>query len=306
MSPGQAARVRNEGCMLNILSSLRSSWEKNWPEMHAAFTGSIPGFIYRRNPMHDRERVPVFCYHTLDAAIFEADLNFLNENGYTTIDSQCLVDHLLGTRPAPPRSVVLSVDDGMKDLFDIGFPLLRRYGMKIVAFIAPRYHAEEPPDSLSGNLRPCTWPEMRTMHDSGFVDFQSHSYEHRYIPRWPEPIRMMGFDEEQMLSMLGPDRSIADDFLLARTTLEQKIGKEIRHLAFVKFVGSEEAVRIGTECGYRSFWWGYLPRHAGNRPGQSADQISRLDAIYLRRLPGRSRKPLSTILFHRYRGGWRT
>ena len=30
------------------------------------------------------------------------------------------------------------------------------------------------------------------MHESGLVDFQSHTYEHRYVPRWPEPIVLTG------------------------------------------------------------------------------------------------------------------
>ena len=290
--------------MRSLLSSLRSSYEKNWPEMHAALTGSIPGFIYRRNPGPVHECVPVFCYHLLEEESFQADLQFLADNGYTTIDSQALTDHLLGTRPAAPLSIVLTVDDGMKSLFDVGFPLLRSCGMNVVAFLSPRFHADEFPDSVSSDHRPCTWHEIREMHESGCVDFQSHSYEHRYIPRWPEPVRMIDFNEEQMLSMLGPVRSIADDFSLARTILEKNIGKEIRHLAFVKFAGSDEAVRIGRECGYRSFWWGYLPRHPGNRTGQPADRIARLDAIYLRRLPGKSRLSLRTILFHRYRSSF--
>lgn len=287
--------------MLNTLSSLRSSYEKNWPEVYAAFTGSIPGFIYQRCPEPIHECVPVFCYHQLEVKSFEADLKFLFDNGYTTIDSQGLVDHLLGTRSAASRSVVLTVDDGMKNLLDVGFPLLRKYGMNAVAFLSPRFHADQFPDFISGDQRPCSWPEIREMHDSGRVDFQSHSYEHRYIPRWPEPIRMIGFNEEQMRSMLGPARSIADDFLLARTTLEENIGKEIRHLAFVKFAGSDEAVRVGRACGYHSFWGGYIPRHHGNHPGQSTARIARLDAIYMRRLPGKFRVPLRTILFHRYR-----
>lgn len=286
---------------MKALTALRNSYEKNWPEVHAALTGSLPSFIYSRQPGELESSIPVFCYHLFDSVEFERDLEFLQRNDYVTLDAQALVDHLLGTRPAPPRSVVLSVDDGAGNLFATGFPLLQRFNMTAVAFIVPRFHAEEfTGPYANGGDRPCTWPEIREMHESGLVDFQSHTYEHRYVPRWPEPIMMTGANQELIQSMRGPAQSMTDDFRISKELIEHNIGKSVNHLAFVKYNGSEEAIRIGRECGYESFWWGYLPGHAGNRAGQSPNRVTRIDAIYLRRLPGQSRKPLRRILGERY------
>lgn len=286
--------------MLKALHTLRNSYEKNWPELHAALTGSIPSFIYSRRPSNIGSSIPVFCYHLFEAADFEADLRFLKRNGYVTLDAQGLVDHVEGSKLAPPQSVVLTVDDGARNLCETGFPLLEKYAMKVVAFIVPRFHAEKFSAAKSdGALRPCTWPELRSMHASGLVDIQSHTYEHRYIPRWPESISLTGADQELINSMRGPAMSIEDDFRLAKETIERKLDKPVQHLCFVKYQGSDEAIRIGREIGYRSFWWGYLPRHSGNCPGQSPARVARIDATYLRRLPGESRKPLKEILGER-------
>ena len=286
--------------MKSLFFQIRSSYEKNWPEIHAALTGPSTRFIYSRDPTLPGDVIPIFCYHDLHQRAFERDLEFLSANGYRTIDAQTLVDHLNGEKIAPSNSVVLSIDDGARSLFDVGLPLLQKYSMKAVAFIAPRFHREDNEVSSLPGQRLCTWQELLEMHRSGCVDIQSHTYEHRYIPRWPEPIPIFGEDSSVIDKLRGPSQSIAGDFEAAKRTIEDRLGKTIRHLAFVKYVGSEKAIEIGKKCGYQSFWWGYLPRHDGNRLGQGANQITRVDGWYLRRLPGNYRRPLGEILREKY------
>ena len=288
--------------MNSLFFNLRSSYEKNWPEIHAALTGKHSRFIYSRNPKLADDDVPVFCYHELDKQSFESDLQFLSENDYRTIDAETLTDHVAGKQAAPPRSVVLTVDDGARSLFDVGLPLLREYQMKAVAFVAPGLHRDEQNVPVGDGERLCTWQELKRLDDSGYVDVQSHSFEHRYIPRWPEPVTILGEDPTVAASLLGPSQSIGADFSAARDMLEERIGKSVRHLCFVKYIGSDEAIAIGKECGYHSFWWGYLPRHSGNRPGRGTDRITRIDGWYLRRLPGNGRRPLGQIMRERYFG----
>jgi peptidoglycan/xylan/chitin deacetylase (PgdA/CDA1 family) len=290
--------------MTPIVSTLRNIWEKNWPEAHAAATGGLPQFILTRRPRDLGSSVPVFCYHAVNAEEFEIDLDFLSKNGYVTIDADTLLDHLEERRPAPKRAVVLTIDDGARNLFEVAFPLLKRYGMKAVAFIVPRFHQEDSGDSpYSSNrhlLRPLSWSQIQEMHASGIIDFQSHTYEHRYIPRWPEPVDLEGSDPEVIRSLQGPALTIAEDFRLSKEILEQKLNKAIRHLAFPKFNGTEKALRIGHALGYRAFWWGVLPHRPDNRPGQSPSHVVRLNCQFLRRLPGDERKSLIKILRKKY------
>ena len=286
-----------------MMSVLRSTYEKNWPEVHAALTGSQPRFMYAKNPADLGTTIPVFCYHLFRKKEFEADLKFLCDNNYVTISADDLVQHLEGSREAPPRSIVITVDDGSRNLYDVGYPLVMRFGVRAVAFIAAGFHAEETSaDFMRYESRPCTWDEIRSMQASGCIDFQSHSLEHRYVPRWPERVRLTGADPDLIDSLCGPDRSIREDFDRSRKVIEEKLQKDVRHLCFVKYQGSAQAVALGKECGFKSFWWGYLPNHSGNKPGQSPDRIARVDAEYLRRLPGSRRESLRRILRARYGG----
>ncbi len=275
------------------LAELRHSWEKNWPEVRAVLTGSFPKFILGRAPSDLDSEVPVFCYHLVAWEEFERDLKFLNRNDYNTIDAQMLLDHITGARRAPPRSVVLTIDDGAKNLFDVAFPLLRRYGMKAVAFIAPGLHqdATSPgrPAGDCADLSPCAWSEIQLMHESGNVDFQAHTFEHRYVPRWPEPVDLTGSCPALGDSLRGHPLSMKEDFGLAKRTIEERLEKRVLHLAFPKFRGTTAALEFGVECGFKAFWWGYVPGHLGNRVGQSPHYVARTDAIYLQRLPGKGR-----------------
>jgi peptidoglycan/xylan/chitin deacetylase (PgdA/CDA1 family) len=279
---------------------LRSAWEKNWPEAFACITGAMPRFVLARTPRGLGDHVPVFCYHVVRPREFEEDLDHLARNGYVTIDAERLADHMAGSRLAPERAVVLTIDDGARNLREVAFPILARRGMRAVAFVVPRFHdAPEGSCAPDDPLRPLTWSELREMSDSGVIDVQSHSYEHRYLPRWPEPVPLAGWPADHLRWLPGEPLAIAADLALAKRTLEERLDKPVRHLAFPKYQGTREAVRLGTECGYRAFWWGALPAHRGNRPGRSPTRIFRLNGEWLRRLPGDGRRPLGAILRER-------
>lgn len=285
--------------------TLRYAWEKNWPEIHTALTGGLPGFVFGRNPKKLKSGVPVFSYHTIDADEFQTHLNFLNRNGYTTLQADEMLKHLEGGLRAPERAVVLTFDDGARNLYDVVYPVLKAYGMKAVAFIAPGLHIEEDesgPIENDVHERPLSWSQIREMHESGVIDFQSHTNEHRFVPRWPETAPLIGSDHNFVESLRMAPLSIEDDFRISKETLEKKLNKVVRHIAFARYMGSEQAVVTGRALGYESFWWGALPHRPGNVPGQSPCYVPRLERQFLRRLPGESREPIGKILLVRYAG----
>jgi peptidoglycan/xylan/chitin deacetylase (PgdA/CDA1 family) len=282
---------------------LRERWEKNWPELRAAARRGVPSFVFAASPPELDGGVPVFFYHAVTTEGFAADLRFLRENGYATLDADGLLAHLGGERPAPPRSVVLTFDDGGSLLHRIVFPLLREFGQRAVAFVAPRFHG----DACIGagrEPRPCTWDELREMAASGVVDVQSHTLEHRYLPRWPEVVPLTGIAQDY-LRCLGAPLSVGEDIRRSREVLEAELGRPVRHLAFPRFDGTAEAVRLGREAGFEGFWWGMQPGRPLNRPGDDGGHVVRLSGEFVRRLPGRGRASLRSILRRRYRSALR-
>jgi hypothetical protein len=85
-----------------------------------------------------------------------------------------------------------------------------------VAFIAPHFHSDSGGDGVAD--RPCTWQEIQEMHESSLVDFQSHTFGHRYVPRWPEPLELTGIDP-RFQRLDGAPVSMREDFQRARETI---------------------------------------------------------------------------------------
>ncbi len=138
--------------------ALRDKWEKHWPELSYALTGGLSSFVWGVRPKALGSTIPVFCYHLVEAREFERDLSFLARNGYSTIDGDTLLQHMKGSGDTESRTVVLTFDDGARNLFEVAYPLLRKYDMRAVAFIAPRFHRA----LLEGSEdRSCTWQEIR-------------------------------------------------------------------------------------------------------------------------------------------------
>lgn len=282
-------------------TKLATSWRKNWPEVRAAASGGLPAFVLSPRSPEPGDGVPAFCYHVVDAGAFEADLAFLRANGYTTIGPDDLLRHMTREAPAPPRSVVLTFDDGAVNLYRVAFPLLRAHGFRATAFIAPRYHDAASAVASDAPARPCTWAEIEEMHASGVIRFESHTLEHRYVPRWPEPVPLAGVDDAWVRAALGPPTTLEADLAGARDAIERRLGVEVRHLAWPRYDATPAALAAGRAAGYRAFWGGVLPGVDMNRPGGDPTRIVRLSGDLLRRLPGDGRVPLAEVLTRRAR-----
>ena len=177
--------------------------------------GRYPTFVYRDLPSADRAAyIPVFTFHSLDPVDFEDKLRYIDANGYRTITVTELTAWMGGRGAAPPKAVVLTIDDGRLSTWTVGLPLLRKYGMVATAFVVPGYLGEgraRPTleDVWAGDLdidriaategedrtTVLTWSEVEAMHRSGVIAIESHTMLHRRVFVSP---RVVGF--------ISPDR----------------------------------------------------------------------------------------------------
>jgi len=281
---------------MNWAKRIRISWAKNAPDIRAALTGGFPRFVLG-NPSAQHDGIPVFCYHRVTHALIEADLNYLMDNQYNVLSLPDFERQLTSSR-VETQAVLLTVDDGAWSLYNVMFPALKKYNVPVTAFIAPGIHQDhyDGPDYQ----RPCTWDEIKEMADSGLVSFQSHTWSHRYIPRWPQPLDLVDIAPRHTEACRKDVLPLRDDLALAREIIAARLGRPVEHLAFPMYQGTEDAIQTGTELGYRGFWWGTLSGRRGNQAGDPLTHIPRISAEYIQRLPGRNRLS-RTELFRRRR-----
>lgn len=194
----------------------KSIWwfqKKRWL-IDALLLGRGPDFAVERNPSRDLGHIPVFTFHVAVPERFEAQCAYLAENNYRAIDA-CELEMLMYGKLKPhPRSVALTFDDGLKQVWTVAFPILRKYGLKAIVFLVPgciSHEQDEPRRTLQdvwkgeaeesdifgiwpGESPLVTWPEVRAMHESGHVDFQSHSMWHSLV-----------FNSEEIVDFGRPD-----------------------------------------------------------------------------------------------------
>jgi peptidoglycan/xylan/chitin deacetylase (PgdA/CDA1 family) len=281
-----------------VLSKIKDAWRKNAGDVLGLFNGALPGFIVARRPA-ELAGIPVFHYHLVEPEFLAADLEFLKANGYRTLRSVEFTAHLTRVRPAPPRSVLLTFDDGPRNFHDVAFPLLRDYQAHAIAFIAPGLHADAGPEDGT-DARPMTWQEVARVHASGLVEFQSHTLESRYVPAWPAPAALAGCDPAIEDARRRAPLPFEQDLAASRRMIEERLpGAKIDQLCFPMYDGTPAAIASARSLGFSACYWGLIPGRALNKEGDSPYFVSRMSGEYLRRLPGSGRLPLSRLFGER-------
>jgi peptidoglycan/xylan/chitin deacetylase (PgdA/CDA1 family) len=96
-------------------------------------------------------QVPILMYHYIrenpvpgdkmgfDLSVTPADFNqqldWLQSNGYHTVDFNDLRAYFDNQAPLPSRPVILTFDDGYQDLYTTAYPILRAHSFKGVAYL---------------------------------------------------------------------------------------------------------------------------------------------------------------------------
>jgi peptidoglycan/xylan/chitin deacetylase (PgdA/CDA1 family) len=130
-------------------------------------------------------KVPILLYHyveyvkdkgdtirqSLDIVprVFEEQIQTLLADSYTFITMDDLADYLDGKRLLPPKPIILTFDDGYRDLYTDVLPILQKYNVKAVAYIVSGF--VDKPNFM-------TTQELREVASSGLVEIAAHSVHH--------------------------------------------------------------------------------------------------------------------------------
>ena len=129
-------------------------------------------------------RLPILTYHGLEEASgrnglytlrrsqFEAQMTYLSEQNFRTISLETMVKWILG-ESIPPKSIVITFDDGLSSDFSIALPILKRYGFTATFFVNPGRVGKE------GYV---TVEELQKMKEAG-MGIGSHGLDHVFLTR---------------------------------------------------------------------------------------------------------------------------
>lgn len=141
-------------------------------------------------------RVPILMYHyvsdppegadkyrvdlSVSPANFRAQLQYLADNGFTTIDLYELSLAITGKRSLPPKPVILTFDDGYLDQYRNAFPMLQEFGFTGTFFIVTEFVDAANPAYMS-------WEMIEEMAAAG-MHMEPHSRTHADLSEQPRDV----------------------------------------------------------------------------------------------------------------------
>ena len=187
-------------------------------------------------------QVPILLYHrfgatvadgmTITTPVFESQMKYLRDNGYTVIPLRQLINYYKGKGPAPkPKSVVIVEDDAHKSVFSDMLPIIRKYRYPVTIFTYP--------SAISNAKYAMTWDQLRELKKTGLFDIQSHTYWH---PNFKREKRKLRPDEYEKVVQVQLSK--------AKSKLEKEMGGQVDLLAWPFGIYDEHLLKKAAEFGY--------------------------------------------------------
>lgn len=109
---------------------------------------------------------------TVGIDYFKKDLEYLKDNGYTTITPADLIAYFDNGKNLPIKPVMLTFDDGYSDNGTEMYQAMLAAGAKGTIFL---------PTGLLNNPGYLSWDKIREMAGSGLIYFGNHTWSHRNV-----------------------------------------------------------------------------------------------------------------------------
>ena len=166
----------------------------------------------------------ILCYHIVESPNdprmevsreqFHQQMRYLAVTGYNVIPLKQAWEYAAGVRASlPPRSVVITFDDGWRSTYTEVFPEMKRRHFPFTVFIYPNI--------VGQTTHAVTWKQIKEMAEWG-ADIQSHSFSHGWLTR-----RRHGtMDDKKYAEWLHHELEGS------RKTLEHETGKPVEFLAY--------------------------------------------------------------------------
>ncbi|HQP91713.1 MAG TPA: polysaccharide deacetylase family protein [Candidatus Omnitrophota bacterium] len=163
--------------------------------------------------------------------VFEWQMKYLHDNKYNVIPMEELLRNLKEKKPVPPKTVVLTFDDGYENNYRKVFPVLKKYRFPAVIFIPIDFIGVEK-EFFGHRYRFLDKKMIKEMSDSGLVVFGSHALDHK------------------QLTLKKSQSSLRKEIFDSKLSLEKITGKKADLFCYPCGVYDEQIEKVVREAGY--------------------------------------------------------
>jgi peptidoglycan/xylan/chitin deacetylase (PgdA/CDA1 family) len=126
---------------------------------------------------------------------FEVQMDWLASHGYHPVDFNDVRAYFAGARPLPSKPVVITLDDGYRDLYTTAYPILASHGFKAVAYIV---------SGFVGWKQYVTADQVVEMDRHG-IEIACHTVNHADLARtsWPDLMNELVNSKQYLEKLVG-------------------------------------------------------------------------------------------------------
>jgi peptidoglycan/xylan/chitin deacetylase (PgdA/CDA1 family) len=187
------------------------------------------------------QTIPILTYHRfaedcssplcMPKKTFERQMRYLKENGYHVITAEDLVAFLEYRQGLPKNSVLITMDDGYRSVYNIAYPILNKYGFKATLFIYT--------DFVGVSKMAITWNQLKEMQANGFA-IGSHTIYHSDLTSPKE-----GESEQEHVARIKKELNGS------KKIIDQKLSQNTSFLAYPFGYYDQRSIQMAKEAGYK-------------------------------------------------------
>ena len=132
--------------------------------------------------------------------LFDAQMQYLADKGYTTLTMQEVYEILNGQKTLPAKPIALTFDDGYRDFYTNAWPILQKHNFKATNYVIT--------DFIGWDAY-MTWPMLQELDATGQIELGAHTRSHADLRtlsnerRWDEIIGSKSILEQGLGHPIG-------------------------------------------------------------------------------------------------------
>jgi peptidoglycan/xylan/chitin deacetylase (PgdA/CDA1 family) len=185
-------------------------------------------------PMVDpHAEVVVLCYHRLEGkaggalsiepALFEQQMQKIKDSGIPVIGMQDFLAWRRGEKNIPPKSIIITIDDGYVSGYDVGWPILKKYNFPFTMYVYLTY--------IGIGGKSITWAQLAEMRDAG-VDIGSHTVLHADLRFKPKKLTGSQIPLTSTVMPMDYDTWLKYELEHSKQVIEEKLGIKCSTIAY--------------------------------------------------------------------------
>lgn len=207
-----------------IFATLCGSANAQSPDLKSAGKIKVPILTYHSVRPYYPGITDLVKEYTVPPDIFDDQLRYLRDNGFTAITPADLVDHFVSGKALPAKPFMITLDDGWKNQFRYAFPILKKYNDPAVFYIYK--------NTIDKKVF-LTWNDVKTLAAANMI-IGDHTESHPELPK---------------VTVLA---DLQREIIGSKKWIESRLGKTIDTFAYPFGAYNDQDISVVKQAGYTS------------------------------------------------------